>query len=342
MILSQELKYLCFDIWDTDDVKRTVPDLIRNTKCDAVILFSHHEFQYWSLVTEDFKYWDRLVTALTESNKKLFVITSGTPCISAPPPHPNVEIHFWPACWIQRTYFELVIRKKNKLEIKNDLEFKKHFIYLNHKSHWFRCYLIDQVAKNDLLQFGNVSWSQTNPPYDFKYFVPQILDLDGFAGHTDQHLIPSQYHESFAQLISETAHEDRFITEKSSTPLLVGKPFLSAAGQGFFNHLTEDLGFELYDEIFDYSFDQEPDMEKRFGMIIENFKNLCQVPISDLNKLHDKIKAKVIRNQTRAKQIVLDKNHYPDLVKDAIIIEAKTKVTLDKDLWWVKSLINIT
>jgi hypothetical protein len=340
MILSQELKYLCFDIWNSDDFKLTIPDLIRTTDKDAVILFAHNEFQYWSLVTEDFGYWDRLVTALTESNKKLFVITSGIASVDAPPPHPNVEIHFWPTCWLKKTYFELVIRKKNTLEIKTDLEFKKHFVYLNHKTHQFRCYLIDQVAKHDLLQFANVSWSQPNPAYDFKYFVPQILDLDGFAGHTDQHLIPAQYHESFAQLISESTHKDICITEKSATALLVGKPFLSAAGPGFFKHIRE-LGFELYDEIFDYSFDQEPDIEKRFGMIIENFKNLCQTPIGELNMLNDKVKDKIIRNQTRAKEIIFDKSYYPEIVKDAIIIEAKTKVTLNNNLWWVKSLVNI-
>ena len=52
------------------------------------------------------------------------------------------------------------------------------------------------------------------------------------------------------------------------------------------------MGYELYDELFDYSFDDK-DFNKRFESIVKQVKNLCEIPTKDFSneilKLNDKI-----------------------------------------------------
>lgn len=61
-----------------------------------------------------------------------------------------------------------------------------------------------------------------------------------------------------------------FMTEKTVKPLLVGQPFVIMAAPGWLAKLRE-LGFKTFDALWDESYDQEADEQKRLDMIA----NLC-------------------------------------------------------------------
>jgi len=154
--------------------------------------------------------------------------------------------------------------------------------------------------------------------YKWKYFsYRQILLEPEFANDKQQHRIPKQYYQSFAQLISESSGDTIMLSEKTAIPLIIGKPFL-IAGQMHFHKFLRELGFELYTEIFDYSFDNEPDELIRYEMLLENFNRLSKINIKELPKLHKKIAHKIEFNQRKAKSIMYDLNFYPKIALEVI------------------------
>jgi hypothetical protein len=66
------------------------------------------------------------------------------------------------------------------------------------------------------------------------------------------------------------------------------------------------MGFVNYDEIFDYSFDTEPDLHIRYEKIIENVKRLSVLSREELTELYKKLWPKVIHNKRVAMDYVND------------------------------------
>jgi hypothetical protein len=197
-----------------------------------------------------------------------------------------------------------------------------------------RCLLIDLLAKHDLMKYGAISLHNAPVPelYQWKYFdyKPLVLDQQ-FPTEKDFNTLPDQYYESFAQLISEASGDTIMMSEKTAIPLLLGKPFL-VASQMHFHKFLKGLGFELYDEIFDYSFDDEPDEEKRYEMLLDNFKRLCQIPLSELPKLQQLIANKIFFNKKHARSLVFDTATCPELAMEVINCYKDTGTIIDKHL----------
>jgi len=96
-------------------------------------------------------------------------------------------------------------------------------------------------------------------------------------------------------LVSETSAEVTFITEKTLRPIFLEQPFicLGASNQ---NLGLLKYGFELYDEIFDYSFDSKPDIKDRIDGIIEN---LNKIKDEDYYQIYKLLEPKIKRNKER-------------------------------------------
>ena len=92
-------------------------------------------------------------------------------------------------------------------------------------------------------------------------------------------------------------------SEKTVMAMICHKPFLIAGTKGLHGKL-KGMGFENYTEIFDYSFDDESDLEKRFQLMLDNFVRLQNdYKLSDLAELYDKLKPKLIHNFNLVKKI---------------------------------------
>ena len=72
----------------------------------------------------------------------------------------------------------------------------------------------------------------------------------------------------------------------------------------------------LFRSIFDYSFDEELDMEKRWQMIIDNFVRLSTYSLPQLEELKRKMHDKIMYNKSRAIKIVHDTSFMPKPILD--------------------------
>lgn len=234
----------------------------------------------------------------------------------------NVDINnveFWNTHWFNWSSACLIGSKIDyNLYEPDSTEFKHSFISLNNRRHIHRCILIDEMAKNNLLDKGIVTWTNflnENPNYEFKYFHGnQLLLNDDFITKLDSFLLPPEWHQSLFHVVTEATHEAAFPSEKTAIPILMKKPFIVFSCIDYHKMLTE-LGFQLYDEVIDYSFDSEPNIELRAEKYIQNV-----VKISMLNKVetYNLLRPKIIYNYNRAIEIIKSKDLIPQIVKERL------------------------
>ena len=93
--------------------------------------------------------------------------------------------------------------------------------------------------------------------------------------------VPEEYLYSPIELVGES-YTDKgcCLTEKVLKPLYYKKPFISMASKGYHTFL-KNQGFYLYDELFDYSFDNSS-FKVRFNSIMDQIKNILNQPTEKL------------------------------------------------------------
>lgn len=229
----------------------------------------------------------------------------------------NVE--FWNTYWFNWGSACLLGSKIDHRIYEPDItQFKHSFISLNNRRHIHRCIFIDELAKNNLLDKGIVTWTNflnENPNYKFNYFHGnQLLLDDDFINKLDSFLLPLEWHQSLFHVVTEATHEAAFPSEKTTIPILMKKPFIVFSCVDFHKMLSE-LGFKLYDEVIDYSFDSEPDIEIRAEKFVKNVINITTL---DKQTTYDLLKPKLLYNYNRAIEIIKSKDLIPQIVKDRL------------------------
>lgn len=315
--------FLVVDVWDQRQSKQKFIQQLVTEKFENIYIFTQNEWEY--SVTFDEFVPPLLGYFLEHSGTNIDVIVSLARKLDTPE-YKGYNVHLWDTYWLYKTYSLLKTQgliNQRKEQRENHSQLKYHFIMMNNRAHDFRCKLIDTVAERDLLKYAAVSWNNVDPflmqNYKFQHFHGKEMVLDDDYKTTGgQYSLPDQYYESFAQLVSESTPDYLFFSEKISTALIAGKPFIAAAAPGMHRYLKDELGFKLYDEIFDYTFDDELDMSKRWSMIADNFRRLCNYSLIDLAELRSRIHNKVEFNQYRAKEIVFDLNFMPNPIKKCL------------------------
>ena len=191
--------------------------------------------------------------------------------------------------------------------------------------------LIDQLAKQNILNKGLVSFlGAGGHGIEFKHYDGKLLTLGDNFNQDHPYIFNKQYFESFLHVATESWIEEFFLTEKTTMRLLFGLPFLTLGCKHFHKNL-KDMGFVLYDEIFDYRFDDEELIDDRVDGIIKNIEYVLN---SDVNELYQKIKEPLEYNRKVALEYVKGKT-IPSIVK-AQVAESTAKPTrtgLDFDLY---------
>ena len=175
------------------------------------------------------------------------------------------------------SWFWFLMHHKHKDKKYNfDHSNKKYdFLYLNKQSRTHRKKLFDALQKESLLDRSLISFLDT--PYNIKlnpsYELPWV-DASNYPRYgSDQDIYEPQFNDCAFNLVSETNdnNHDVFITEKLWKPVIAQQIFVVHGNFGYLKKLRE-MGFRTFDSVFDESYDQEPDPDKRIDKLV----SLCR------------------------------------------------------------------
>ena len=199
------------------------------------------------------------------------------------------------------------------------------FVSYNNNPHYHRCLMIDQLVGHDLLQHGIVTFLQpnhtqtpTNTPYEWRYHDGSRLSDDWDRKMVEQNSmtmalnVASSYRRGIIDLVIETRYEpgEFFLTEKTIKPIACLKPFLALSCQGYNTEFLRDtLGYQLYDEIFDYGFDTLADVHQRVDGVIANLKKLHEmVRLQGSSQVYKLLAPKLYSNQHNTYRLYFDRD----------------------------------
>jgi hypothetical protein len=319
-ILKHKPKY--FILWQVGEFH--APQLMNYLNWDYELNKTHDED---TQVFEDtlLKYDVKCFVVLGGTKSKVFHNLDSNPI-------KNLKVIFWQTFLIHYSYYGLICRYGNVENLSVTKKYEKLFLSYNNKARKHRCILMDELSKSNLLDYGFISWHGHHKDYDFQHWKEEIMKLDEF----EYDLHHTTYSDnlfnikSFFNLITESDdHNDNlFFTEKTYRTILIEQPFLCLGSQ-YQNLGLKKLGFELYEEIFDYEFDSETDINKRVTGIIDNIKNLKD---QNYNHLYDKIKNKIKHNKNVALSYIKNDPYFPKEIVDLYVKCGDNFVDLFK-LW---------
>jgi hypothetical protein len=216
------------------------------------------------------------------------------------------------------------------------------FISLNRSPHPHRCFFIDMLAKYNLIDTGIVTWHEYghNPTYNFEFWknrsiktLPNDSVSDSDNGERFKlYKPPSEFSNSLFSLVCESTPHLLFVTEKTFMPIYHKRPFLIAGAKNFHAHL-KGMGFKLFDEVIDYSFDSLDTYEDRVNALMEQVKVLCN---HNPNKLLNTLKPKLSHNMQNLLNILKNRPGVDSSVKKL----AKKISRINPQLSYYDTLIN--
>lgn len=196
----------------------------------------------------------------------------------------------------------------------------KHFTSLNGRAHKHRVMFLDYMYHMDLFKNGYVSYhnfeNRIIDDYEFKWWTPVPMKFDKtYEARTDGLVDiltpPKQFKDSVFSVICESTTQVQFITEKTYVPIYHRRPFL-IYGHPHANAYMKSLGFEIFDELIDYSFDSIEDDELRCQAFMIQVKKLTDIDRQELKNL---LKYKIHHNWNHMLSIVENRKTKKRMIK---------------------------
>ena len=154
---------------------------------------------------------------------------------------------------------------------------------------------IEQCDNQSPRDFSNENFDQTKQirMTDVFHLPEQDNDFDDYHDF----FVPLEWMESHIELIHESYCTRGFMwSDKVCKSIWYLKPFLVVGCQGWYKHF-EDLGFKLYDEIFDYSFDNIRPYNERWKAILKECDKILNMSHKELTQKTLDIREKMIYNK---------------------------------------------
>ena len=222
------------------------------------------------------------------------------------------------------------------------LEFKFNddtllFTSYNHNGKLHRSILVDELAKYDLLKDGIVTLHTPYAgPIEDRYVYKhhdgsKLIDEEDYAISASSEFIPAaiprSYLRGFVDIVTESSFgpNEIFMSEKTVKPIATLKPFLVVGAKHMHKHLREKYSLEEYTELFDYSFDEEDDLELRVQGVVNNLVRLRDMPKDELKSIYHSIQDKLLRNRNVYSTVMDDLDKF---------IPTSIKKVLDPSIEW--------
>lgn len=186
----------------------------------------------------------------------------------------------------------------------------KNFTVLSRLHKWWRATAMTDLQREGVLE--NSYWSYCEVPGDKEYTQDNPIEIDSIsrlrwdlekfvAGtpYTSDELTQEQrndhgitvfkYHlDSYCNIVLESQFDvdqsgGAFITEKTFKPIKHGQLFFVAGGPGSLQQLR-DLGYRVFDDVLDNSYDLEPNHTQRWIKLLEAIKKAKEQGLDKLYK----------------------------------------------------------
>jgi len=244
--------------------------------------------------------------------------------------------------------------KLNKI----DIELTHNFINLTSAPKAFRIALLEKYYKHPKFEYslnpffhGNnfkrvtikqpLQWHhdyiQNISPYHFistdvpvreltevsENWKPGMLDKTYFDDY-----LPKEAYNCCCDVVTESyvAYDSVLFTEKIFKEILFKRPFITLGAKNQ-NHIMKDLGFKLYDEIFDYEFDKADTLQRRFEGFCNQIDRYINEDVEEFSEKLKVLKDKIEYNEDLLKRKYNEYEDWFDLIglchsMDEIFVES--------------------
>jgi len=292
-----------------------VQELRQRNDISKIILLNHQEHNYINFGNETTFNFNVLIEVANEKHIEIDIVNcwrkTESPIHDTENPKFNCIKNIIP--W-ETSFFNMAFNSLNpnivdfSLDSSDDIRYT--IVSLNNKPHPFRCFMMDMFAKYGLIENQAISWiapttipenNNISKDYKFKYWQERKLTLsDNYEDTLSSYeMMPTEYYSSFIQVVNGANMVPYFICEKITTPLLLKKPFVVFNKKNYNLWLTE-FGFELYDEIFDYSFESIDDDNIRFEEGTKEIVRINNMTREEQFSLYKKVIPKLENNKNLA------------------------------------------
>lgn len=237
----------------------------------------------------------------------------------------RIKILYWPTYLITHTfdlYYTGFIQNGKHESLDLNQEFEKLYINYNNRPRIHRKIMMDLLCKRNLLEQGFNSWNEisnqnngtdivTSYTYNTECWHEQIMNLDDYKSkdkdYLEEHSPTMLRPNALFSLVGETSMDVPYVTEKTYRCFFFKQPFIAYGAKGQ-NKEILNYGFKLFDNIIDYSFDDEPVHTKRFELLLnqlEKFKN------ENFNDIYKKVEPILEHNRKRVYELLLKDEFIP-------------------------------
>ena len=282
-------------------------DTIHNNSNSTIRVLGAEEFALMGWDNpQNKKILKRIKKAIRKSTNTVEFVCGGFPTKKSF--HPTGNVTYWKTFWPAYTYDNL----HKQGHTANNNRFTKAFVNFNNRPWDFRCKMMDELSKRNLISKGAISWNQTNNDYRFEHWKEERLIIDKEYATSNQEFdsFPLSFFESFMSIVSESTMDTIYPTEKTYTAIYFKKPFLVWSVPNFHKSLQE-IGFELYDEIFDYSFDSIENSNQRLDALLDQVEKIIDI---DYQTAYNLVADKAERNYNKMMDIRFDISLVPDSI----------------------------
>lgn len=288
---------------------------LQQSGAKKIVLFTAPEINLYP-VWEKTMHYARFLNYCTKNNVERHIILNMELTEYSDRFKRNFNCYSWPTYFLYYTYSKLQFFEKDFNLYRDYSNLDKLYIFKNNRVRWHRARAMDLLCHNNLLDHGYISWHgvESNCEYKFDFWKEQTMLLDsGFATGIKaikEFHYPEESDRSLIELVSETRTDCKFITEKTFAALFYRKPFIIIGYKGIHQTL-KDLGFELFEEIFEYTFDQLDSEEQRIQGVV---RNIDRLRYENYNSIRSMLEQKIEHNYQNALRIVHDKSYIPDIM----------------------------
>ncbi|CAB4129203.1 hypothetical protein UFOVP112_301 [uncultured Caudovirales phage] len=153
-----------------------------------------------------------------------------------------------------------------------------------------RCKISFDTIPERFTQLINDSWATLQAQMPAEEFAlvkansPRYIDIpgepeaDNWYYTSNASLVHSQ---CYIDYVTESVTDIEFISEKAWKPMFSGQLFVVLGPVGIIEYLNH-IGVDTFGDIIDHTYDKEPDLRKKIGMIIQS---LDQLMLQDLDQI---------------------------------------------------------